>query len=190
MIVRSRAGQSAIGITMTGAASINVPDTIAVRAKIPRPRTGLTRTSMRSLGIGSRREIPAASDTAEQGSDVLARTSGGARRSRRTGRRTGRGHLRRRRRLGLVLFFHSRLEGFDAFGEITHHSGQFPGAEKDQDNGQDHDPMHQTERTHNDDPGRLTDAYPSRYFCRLHRLVTRSSNSPKDSSPAAVRYYR
>jgi hypothetical protein len=47
--------------------------------------------------------------------------------------------------------------------------------------------MHQAERTHNDDPGRLTDAYPSRYFRRLHRLVTRSSDSPVDSSPAVER---
>src|SRR5208282_3058537 len=63
MIVRSRAGQSAIGITMTGAASISVPDTIDVRAKTPRPRTGLARTSMRWLGIGRRRPISAGADT-------------------------------------------------------------------------------------------------------------------------------
>src|SRR6516162_2200947 len=176
MIVRSRAGQSAIGITMTGAASINVPDTIAVRAKTPRPRTGLTRTSMRSSGIGRRKPIPAAPDTREQGSDVLARTVGSTYGGRRARRGTGRRHLHRRRRLGLVLFFHTRLEGLDAFGEIAHHPGQLTGAEEDQDNGQDHDPMHQAERTHNRDPGRLTDAYSSRSFRHLHRLVTRLSN--------------
>src|SRR5271166_3335456 len=131
MIVRSRAGQSAIGITMTGAASISVPDTIAVRAKTPRPRTGLTRISMQWLGIGRSRPIPAAADTRREGSDVLARTIGGTCRSSRTGRGAGRRHLRRRRRLCLILFFHTRLEGLDAFGEIAHHPGQFPGAEKD-----------------------------------------------------------
>src|SRR6516225_8043843 len=145
---------------MTGAASINVPDTIAVRAKTPR----------------------------KQGSDVLPRTVGSTHGGRRARRGTGRWHLHRRRRLGLVLFFHTRLEGLDAFGEIAHHPGQLPGAEEDQDNGQDHDPMHQAERTHNRDPGRLTDAYSSRSFRHLHRLVTRLSNKPEDSSPAAVRY--
>src|SRR6516225_7706414 len=137
MIVWSSAGQSPIGMTMTGAASITVPGAMASRAKTPRPRAWLTRISMRWFGIG------------------------------------------------LILFFHTRLEGLDAFGEITHHSGQLSGAEQDQDNGQDHDPMHQAERTHNDDPGLLIDAYHSRSFCHLHRLVTRSSDSPEDSSPAS-----
>src|ERR1700752_383406 len=67
MIVRSRAGQSAIGITMTGAASINVPAGTAVRAKTPRPRPGLMRTSMRWLGIGRRGELAASADTHEAG---------------------------------------------------------------------------------------------------------------------------
>src|SRR6516162_2681736 len=116
MIVWSSAGQSAIGMTMTGAASITVPGAMASRAKTPRPRAGLTRISMRWFGIGRRWASTAATDAPDgQGSDVLARTIGGTRRSRRTGRRTGRWHLRRRRRLGLILFFHTRLEGLDAF---------------------------------------------------------------------------
>lgn len=67
MIVRSRAVQSAIGITMTGAASISVPGAIAVRAKIPRPRVGLVRISMRWFGIGRSRASAAAEDIRRAG---------------------------------------------------------------------------------------------------------------------------
>src|SRR6516164_5410410 len=120
MIVRSSAGQSAAGMTMTGAASITVPGAITARAKTPRPRVGLARISMWWFGIGCRQESPAAVDTGRAGSDVLARSIGGTRGRGRAGRGTRRRHLCWRRRLGLVLFFHTRLEGLDAFGEITH----------------------------------------------------------------------
>jgi hypothetical protein len=80
-----------------------------------------------------------------QDSGVLTRTIGSSGRRRRARRGAGWRHLRRRHRPDLILFFHPCLEGFDAFGKITHHAGQFPGAEKDQDNGQNHNPMHQAE---------------------------------------------
>ena len=62
----------------------------------------------------------------------------------------GRRHLSGRAARGgfLVRLLHARFERLDAFGEITHDPGQLAGAEQDQDNGQDDQPMHQTHRTH------------------------------------------
>jgi hypothetical protein len=40
-------------------------------------------------------------------------------------------------------------------------SGQLPGAKQNNDNGQDHNPMNQAERTHNNEPRRVTET-PSR----------------------------
>src|SRR5262249_22462299 len=131
MIVRSSTGQSAAGIMIAGAASINVPGAIATRANTPRPRVGVVRISMRWFDIGCRLAV-AAANTLPSGLGVLARTIGSSRRCCRARRGARRRHLRLRRRLGLVLLFHPCLEGFDAFGEITHNTGQFPGAEKDQ----------------------------------------------------------
>ena len=77
------------------------------------------------------------------GSGVVPLAIASANRSRRRGGAGGWRHLSGRGgRGGFVLFLHSGLEGFDAFGEIAHHPGQLAGAEQDQDNGQDDQPMH------------------------------------------------
>src|SRR5271169_6058141 len=66
-----------------------------------------------------------------------------------TGRSSRRQQVRRRSRgLGLILLLHAFFEGLDPLGEIAQYAGQLPGTEQNDDNGQDYDPMHQTERTH------------------------------------------
>jgi hypothetical protein len=66
-----------------------------------------------------------------------------------TGRSSRRQQVRRRSRgLGLIFLLHAFFEGLDPLGEIAHHAGQLAGTEQNDDNGQDYDPMHQTERTH------------------------------------------
>ena len=89
----------------------------------------------------------------------------------------------------LVLFLHAGLERLDALGEIAHDARQLPGTEQNEDNGQDHDPVHQAEGTHCDDPGRLTEAYSSKRFRRIARhggvmprIATRSCRIPESQA--------
>jgi hypothetical protein len=45
----------------------------------------------------------------------------------------------------VVVLFHARLEVLNALGEITHDARQLTGAEQNQDDRQDHEPVRQTE---------------------------------------------
>src|SRR5438552_1251695 len=146
---------------ITGAASITVPGAISSRAKTPRPRPVLVRISMRSLETGGMRPRAAASckNPSLRGLGGLAcvvHDAGGRRR--RSLRRSGRRHLRRRSLgFGFVLLLHACLERLDALREIAHYAGQLSGTEQNEDNGQDHDPVHQAEGTHCDDLGTVTE---------------------------------
>src|SRR5438067_4055146 len=146
MIVWSSVGQSAAGRTITGAVSIIVPGAIGSRAKMPRPRPGLVRISMRWLGTGRMRPHAAASrkilgPTRSRGLHGFGRLAGmvhdagGLRR--RSLCHAGRRHLgRRSRSFGFVLLFlHSGLERLDPLREIAHHAGQLPGTEQYEDDG-------------------------------------------------------
>src|SRR4029077_20263910 len=161
MIVASSAGQSAAGKMITGAASINVPGAIGSRAKTPRPRAALVRISTEWLETDGMRPHTAASRKKPNlnGLGRLARVvhaAGGWRR-----RLCGGGRRYLRPGCGvfgfLPLFLHASLECLDALREIAHYAGQLSGTEQNEDNGQDHNPMHQTEGTHCDNPGTVTD---------------------------------
>src|SRR5487761_87064 len=64
------------------------------------------------------------------------------------GGRGGRLHLLRRLGLGGVVFFHASLESLDALGEVAHDARQFAGAEQQDDDDQNDQPMQQAEGTH------------------------------------------
>ena len=148
---------SAACTTITGAVSIMVPAAIGSRANTPRPRSGPLRISTRRSGFGQWRSglapagirpRSAGAQTRSCGRSAVAADAAARRRDR------WRNLCRRGGRLGFVVLPHPGFERLDALGEVAHHPWQLAGTEKDQDDGQNHDPVHQAEGTHNiHDPG-------------------------------------